>query len=138
MNRSDKKLAVGKNLSRSILIGGLSAFFASLLLLFLSALLIIKGYFQLGAATKLAVASCVAGGFLGTLFAVHRSGNRIPYFSLTVGFVQFLLLVLLGLFTTEKMAPGMDQLPLLAACLCSSYLAGLLAKKGRKRKRSRA
>ena len=136
MARTDQKAAAGKKQVIVIAQGGGIAFAGSLLLLFLASFLILKGWFPLTSALKLSVASCALSGFFSTLLTGRRlKGGTLAAF-LAIGLLQFALFLLLGLFFVKGMAPGMEQLPLFAACLCSCGLGGLLtAKKGKKKRR---
>lgn len=134
MAKSDKKADVGKKQLSIVIQGGLVAFLSSVLLIFLCSIFILKGLVRLDAAPKFAVAACAVSGFFCAFFTVKRIGCRALPTGLLVGALQFLFFLILGLLTLEKMAPGTDQLPLFAACLCSGTLAGLLAKKGRKKR----
>lgn len=135
MARSDLKAGAGKKRIRIIAQGGGAAFLSSLLLIFLASFCISKGWLRLAAAWKLAVASCAMGGFLATLVTLRRVGSKPVVPGVLIGLIQFALFLLLGLLTSDRFSPGADQLPLLAACLCSCTLAGLLTKKGKKKRR---
>ena len=136
MARSDKKNIKGKNQIRGILYGGLFAFVMSLAFLLVLSFAILNGWFRPEAGEKLAVAACAAGGFLGPLFVVRSVHAKALGIGFLVGFTQFILFMLFGLLTLERMTPGPGQLPLLAACLCSAGLAGLLSGKRKKRRRN--
>ena len=136
MNRTDRKSNGETRQIRCILRGGLMALLGSTLLLFLSSVLILRGCFSLSFAPKLALASCALSGFFSALFTVKRVAGKAMTISFSVGLIQCLSLLLLGLFLLEDLAPGLDQFPMAATCLCSAGLAGLLRKRGKKKRRS--
>ena len=131
MNRTDRKSNGETRQIRCILRGGLMALLGSTLLLFLSSVLILRGCFSLSFAPKLALASCALSGFFSALFTVKRVAGKAMTISFSVGLIQCLSLLLL-----EDLAPGLDQFPMAATCLCSAGLAGLLRKRGKKKRRS--
>ena len=135
MGRTDQKNTAGKKQVSVIAQGGAAAFAVGLLLILLASVLTSKGLLRSDAAVELSVAACALGGFFASLFTVGRLRGNSFVHGLAVGGMELLLFLLLGCLTIEGMAPGAQQLPLWAGCLCSGGLAGLLSKKGKKRKR---
>ena len=136
MTRTDRKSTTENKQIRCILLSGLLAAAGSILLLLVSAVLVSRGWFSLTFAPKLALISCACSGFFGALFAVKQTAGKSRAVGFAVGLIQFVSLYLLGLLILENVAPGLDQLPMAASCLCSAGLAGLLRKKGMRKRRS--
>ena len=86
---------------------------------------------------KLAIVSCVIGGFSGGVLTVRQCGSRALLAGLAAGGAFFLLLLTGGLlFFAETVCVDQGGLGLLSGCLCGGAAAGILCA-GPKRKRRR-
>ena len=121
----------------NILLGGVVALAVCLMFLFLCSIGISGGWLQEGLMYKMAVVSCVIGGFAGAMTAVRRCGSRALIVGLAVGAVFFLLLLTVGVLLFESMSLESGGLGLLCGGLCGGAAAGLMGSKPKKKRRKK-
>ena len=80
------------------------------------------------------ILSCVAGGLTGGWMAVREERRMALILGLGTGGILFGLLLLTGLVLGGTPSGG-RMLPVLCACLCGGGMAGILGRKGKKKKK---
>ncbi len=121
----------------AIIIGGLLSLTVCLIILLLCSIGISNGWLRETSMDKLAIVSCVIGGFSGGVLTVRQCGSRALLAGLAAGGAFFLLLLTGGLlFFAETVCIDQGGLGLLSGCLCGGAAAGILCA-GPKRKRRR-
>ena len=81
------------------------------------------------------ILSCVAGGLTGGWMAVREERRMALILGPGTGGILFALLLLTGLVLGGGSPAGERMLPVLCACLCGGGMAGILGRKGKKRKK---
>ncbi len=114
--------------------GGVLALAVCIVCLLAAAAGISKGWLGMDFLYQTALVGCVAGAFVGGRLAVRRSGSRALVMGLAAGLVLFLLLLTVGVAGFQS-APDERAIGLLCASLCGGAAAGLLGKRGKKKKR---
>jgi len=132
-----RKVTARNNYVKPVLIGGVTAFLGSVILIFVVSIMIFFGWMEYDQVRRLAVASCAVSGFLCSFFSVRRMGGyySIPIAVLVVC-IEFLFLLIMGIILFSGNISFSVLLPLLISCLCSGALAGFAGKKRNKRRRT--
>lgn len=118
-----------------VLLGGVIATAASLLVLFLCAVLISRGVLGQEHIDTAAVAACVVGSLVGGVVAVSRCKGRSMIVGLLTGVALFLILLTLGVLLYQTVALEDGGVPLGCACLCGGALSGLFGARPKKKRR---
>ncbi len=132
MQRSESQGAGAVQLTAAVLMGGLLALGIVLLLLLLGAVAVSRGILKEETGTQLTALACVLGCFVGGKLTSGRWPSRRLLAGLGAGAVCFLLILAVGLITSDGFDFGLQGLLELAACLCGGAVAGLLSR-GKKR-----
>ena len=111
---------------KSILLGGVAAFFVCLAFLLLAAVGVSQGFLDPGLQERLTVVGCVLGSFAGGLLAVRSCKGRGLFVGLAVGAVLYLLQLTMGLLLYDTMTLENGGLGLLCGALCGGAAAGIL------------
>ncbi len=141
MRKSETQGANAVQMTAAVLLGALLALGIELIILLLGSIAVSKGILKESAATQVIVVACVVGCLIGGWFTCGRWPARRLLAGLAAGGICFLLILAVGLLTSEDFELGVQALIELAACLCGGALAGLFSgkrkakKKGGKRKR---
>lgn len=118
-----------------VLLGGVIATAASLLFLFVCAVLISQGVLGQEHTNTMAVSACVVGSLVGGVFAVSRCKGRSMIVGLLTGAALFLILLTLGVLLYQTVSLEDGGVPLGCACLCGGALAGLFGARPKKKRR---
>ncbi len=121
---------------KAVLLGGITAFLACLVFLFLASIGISRGLLDAGMRYQLTVVGCVLGGFSGGILAVRWCGSRGLFVGLAVGGVLFLLQLTAGLLLYDTLSLESGSLGLLFGGLCGGASAGILSGGGKSRSKS--
>lgn len=109
-----------------ILLGGLVALVACMIVLVMASVGVAGGWLKEGLMPQLTVAACVVGTLVGGLTGVSRHRSKGILVGSAVGLCLFLLLVTIGSLFFEGMNVENGGGAILAGCLCGGALAGLL------------
>lgn len=109
-----------------ILMGGVSALAACLLILLLASVGVSKGTLSLAHTYQITIGACVISAFLGSAVAIRRCGERALVAGLLTGIVFFLLLLTVGVVFFQADSPGMGGIGLICGSLLGGAAAGLL------------
>ena len=123
------------NVMCDVLIGGVLAGVTTILVLLVCAVLISMGVVTVGAMYGTALAACVVGTLVGSIYAVRKIGRRSLLVGLGVGMVLFLLLLTAGLIVYQGASVANGGAGILCACLCGGAIPGLLGRKPKKKRR---
>jgi putative membrane protein (TIGR04086 family) len=118
-----------------VLFGGVLALLVCLAVLLFCSAGISGGWIGEGRMGQVTLAGAVLGSFLGGIFAVSRCHARRLLVGLGTGCVFFLLLLLIGVLFYPDVSVEKRGLGLLCACLVGGALAGLLGRRGKKKRR---
>ena len=124
-------------MAAGVLLGGLLALAAALLVLLLGALAVSRGILREGAGVQLTAGACLLGSFLGGWFSCAWWDSRRLFAGVLAGAACFLLILLAGLPGEDGPRLGVQALVELAACLCGGGAAGLLHPAGKGRGKPR-
>lgn len=130
----------GKLLLRSgklILLGGVTAFLLSTVLLFLVSVGISEGIIGMGLQYRLTVVVCVISSFLGAALVVKQCLGRRLLMGIAVGAVLFLLQLSIGLLLYDTFSLENGGIGLLCGGLCGGAAAGILSGGGKGRPRKK-
>ncbi|MEY8317839.1 TIGR04086 family membrane protein [Oscillospiraceae bacterium 50-58] len=123
------------NVMCDVLIGGVLAGVTTILVLLVCAVLISMGVVPVGAMYGTALAACVVGALVGSIYAVRKIGRRSLLVGLGVGAVLFLLLLTAGFIVYQGASVANGGAGILCACLCGGAIPGLLGRKHKKKRR---
>ena len=118
-----------------LLKGGVMSAVVGVAALFLCSALVSAGVLREGLMDSAVLASCVAGGLAGGLFAVRGIGARTLLVGIGTGIVQFLLLLSLGFLLYEGASLANGGLHILCACAGGGAIAGILGGKPKKKRK---
>ena len=120
----------------ALLLGGLLALGAALLLVVLGAAAISNGILDKGMSAQITVIACVVGCMVGGGFSCRTCRTGRLLVGAGTGAVCYLLIFTIGLLSGD-IEPGPQWFVELVACLCGGGAVGVL-KKRRKKKKSPA
>lgn len=135
MRKAETQGANAAQMTAAVLLGGLLALGVELVILLLGAVAVSKGILKDGAEMQLTAVACVAGCLVGGRLVCAWWSSRRLIAGLAAGGVCFLLILAVGLMTSDSFELGLQGLIELAACLCGGALAGLFGGNGKKKKR---
>lgn len=121
---------------KTILIGGVAALVICLGFLLIAAFGISMGFLEGELRYQLAVVACVLGGFFGGALAVRNSGEHSLLAGILTGAVLFLLQLTIGVLTYDTFQLDGSALGLLFGGLCGGAAAGILTRKGTRKRSS--
>lgn len=122
----------------AVLLGGLLSLVVCLSVLLICSVGVSNGWLGETSMDKLAIVSCVIGGFSGGVLTVKRCGSRALLAGLAAGGAFFLLLLTGGLlFFSNSVSMDQGGLGLLSGCLCGGAASGILCAGPKKKRRRR-
>ena len=110
-----------------ILLGGVSALAACMLILLLASVGVSRGALSLEYTYQITIGACVISAFLGGVIAIRRCGIQALAAGLLTGMVFFLLLLTVGVVFFHADSPGAGGIGLISGSLLGGAAAGLLA-----------
>lgn len=133
MHRSEMQSVGIVGATAALLLGGLLALGAALLLLVLGAAAISKGMLGKDMSVQITVIACMIGCLAGGRFSCRafRTGRLLA--GISTGAVCFILILAIGLLS-GNLEPGTQWFAELAACLCGGGVAGIPGKRRKKKK----
>lgn len=135
MRKGETQGTSAVQMTLSVLLGGLLALGVELVILLLGAVAVSKGILKDSAGTQLTVVACVAGCLAGGRLVCAQWPAYRLLAGLAAGGVCFLLILAVGLLTSDSFEIGLQGLIELAACLCGGAIAGLFSGKKRKKRK---
>ena len=134
MRKSETQSVNAVELTVAVVLGGLLALAAALLVLTIAAAAVSAGVLREDIAPQVTAAACLLGCFTGGIFTCLRWKSRSLFGGLAVGAACYLLLLTVSLVTaSDGLELGLHALTELACCLCGGGLAGLVCSRRGKR-----
>ena len=122
----------------AVLLGGIISVAVSVLLLLLAAVLVSNGMLGEDKQVQSVLAVCMAGAFLGGLFAGKRWGRRRLLAGILSGATAYLALLTVGLVCYGAAFNGLPKIGVFVCCICGGGIAGFAkSASGKKQKRRR-
>ena len=121
----------------AVLLGGLLALGVELVILLVGAAAVSRGILKADCAPQLTAAACVVGCLAGGLFACRSWESKRLIAGAAAGLFCFALILCAALTAGEDIEFGTQALIELANCLLGGVLAGALAGRSGKKKKSR-
>lgn len=136
MHKTETRQAGGAaRLTLALALGGLLALGIELIVLLLGAVAVSRGILRPDASAQVTAAACLLGCLIGGSFACRSWPTRRLLVGLGTGCVCFVLILAVALLMGDNFEIGLQGLIELAACLVGGGLAGLLAGRGKKRRK---
>lgn len=135
MRKAETQGAGAVEMTAAVLLGGLLALGVELVILLLGSVAVSKGILKDSVGTQLTAIACVVGCLIGGRLVCSRWKSQRLLAGLAAGGVCFVLILAVGMMTSDSFELGLQGLIELAACLCGGAIAGLFGGKKKKKKR---
>ena len=133
MRKNDDPKGKQAGLLKNILTGCITGFAFSVVILGINAIFVASGKVPENLMVLMTCASVFAGALIGAFIAIRKSCTRILLTGFSVGILMFLLTLLIGAITSEKIV-GPDTLKICLALLAGSLTASLLGARKKTRR----